>query len=73
MDLILVGGEGSKIMQSAEMVFILLVFTLFSPLIKHQGMRFTGNVIIVHDLDSTQDTLTFDKWKMSAVDGKNFV
>jgi hypothetical protein len=36
-------------------------FTLLSPLIKYQGMRFTGNVTMVHDPDSTQDTLTLDK------------
>jgi hypothetical protein len=38
-----------------------MVFTLLSPLIKYQGMRFTGNITMVHDLDSTQNTLTLDK------------
>jgi hypothetical protein len=39
-------------MQRAEMVF-----TLRSPLIKYRDLRFTGNVIMVHDLASTQETL----------------
>ena len=38
-----------------------MVFTLLSPLIKYQGMRLTGYVTMVHDLDSTQDTLTIHK------------
>jgi hypothetical protein len=43
-------------MQRAEMVF-----TFLSSLIKYQGMRFTGNVTMVHELDSTQGTLALDK------------
>ena len=50
-----------------------MVSTLLPPLLKYQGMRFAGNVAVVQDLDSTQETLIIDKWKMLAVDGEGFV